>query len=141
MKVVKMVIDPGIEGDTYADKPYLFGPALSSVNVLSVGEKNVTLEEEEEEQDGEGNGEMVLEEGGRGDGVEVRKEKGVPVEAGARKKWFLDEKHRKEWVFEKGRVYSTDFFNPFLDFNKFALKLPGGLSFKLMSYWDGQPLR
>ena len=130
--IVKSVIDPGIDGDAYADKPYLYGPALSSVNVFRVGKKQDKLPAEETE--------TVIAEGGDEDGQIIREEKKVPDAASARKKFFLNETHRKEWTFEKGRLYHADFFNPFLDFNHFALKLPG-FSLKLMSYWDGQPLR
>ena len=35
-----------------------------------------------------------------------------------------------------------DFCYGFLEFNpSLALRLPGGLSFDLMRYWDGQPVR
>lgn len=36
MKIVKWWIDPGLDGDPYADSPYLFGPALSSFNHVRV---------------------------------------------------------------------------------------------------------
>lgn len=36
MKIVKWWIDPGLDGDPYADSPYLFGPALSSFNHIRV---------------------------------------------------------------------------------------------------------
>lgn len=36
----------------------------------------------------------------------------------------------------------TDFCYGFLEFNpSLALRLPGGISFDLMRYWDGQPVR
>lgn len=39
-------------------------------------------------------------------------------------------------------MITTDFCYGFLEFNPaLALKLPGGLSFDLMRYWDGQPVR
>jgi hypothetical protein len=38
-RIVKWFIDPGLEGDVYADNPYLYGPALSSWNILRIGEK------------------------------------------------------------------------------------------------------
>jgi Protein of unknown function (DUF1769) len=38
-KIVKWLIDPGLEGDVYADNPYLYGPALSSWNILHIGDK------------------------------------------------------------------------------------------------------
>lgn len=35
-----------------------------------------------------------------------------------------------------------DFCYGFLEFNpSLALRLPGGISFDLMKYWDGQPVR
>ncbi|KAI9845185.1 MAG: hypothetical protein M1838_001846 [Thelocarpon superellum] len=131
-RIVKWAIDPGIDGDPYADEPNLYGPALSSVNVFRVGEKQPTLVPAEVP--------STLEEGGDGDGATMRADHNVPADAGARKKWFLEETKRTEWVFDAGRVYTADFFNPYLDFNRFALKLPG-FSLSLMHYWDGQPLR
>lgn len=39
-------------------------------------------------------------------------------------------------------MITTDFCYGFLEFNpSLALKLPGGVSFDLMRYWDGQPVR
>lgn len=66
-----------------------------------------------------------LEEGGELGGEEVRKEAGIPDEAQARKKWFLEKGRTEQWVWEKETVYGVDFFNPYLDFNgsKFLLAL------------------
>lgn len=97
-------MDPGLDGDVYADKPYLYGPAGSSVNLMEVGGKRVG-------ENGEG---LVVEEGGD---LGHRKERGVPEGEAARKKWFLTEENRKQWEWESGRGYGCDFFNPYLDFN------------------------
>ncbi|KAF2771117.1 DUF1769-domain-containing protein, partial [Teratosphaeria nubilosa] len=143
--IVKWFIDPGLYGDVHADEPYLYGPLLSSINVLRVGPKDDREQERVEEV--RANAETyVLEEGGDGDGVAARQEARVPGDAAARKKWFLTEAHQKAFTFEKGREYSNDFFNPYLDFNDFALRLPGfavipGITIPIISYWDGQPLR
>lgn len=32
LRIVRWMVDPGVYGDAYADKPYLYGPALSSLN-------------------------------------------------------------------------------------------------------------
>lgn len=61
--------------------------------------------------------EKGIEEGGEGDGEEVREGLRVPETADARKKWFLREENKKGWEWESGRVYWGDFFNPYLDFN------------------------
>ena len=152
--IVKWWIDPGLDGDVYADEPYLYGALLSSINVLRIGSKadgekpsGDDLEGEAQTQgdvevpgsDGEA---IVYEEGADGDGVEVRKEKRVPDKSGARQKFFLTEQNRKDFVFEAGREYKCDFFNPYLDFNEFALKIGYGLpNISMIGHWDGQPLR
>lgn len=145
LRIVRWTVDPGLQGDVYADRPYLYGPLLSSINVLRVGEKNDGAGGAEHdgaaaEPKDEGDAVVPLTEGGTGTGLHERETHHVPAEAAKRMKFFLDEHKRKEWMFEKGREYSCDFFNPYLDFNELALKLPG-FTLGIMKYWDGQPLR
>lgn len=113
LHIVRWAIDPGLDGDIYSDKPHLYGPLLSSVNLLRVCDKvegdkfeipSIFLE------DG-------ISEGGIGEGEQLREAKGVPHDPAQRKKWFLREEKRKDWEFEAGRVYQGDFFNPYIDFN------------------------
>jgi len=143
--IAKWFIDPGLYGDVHADEPYLYSPLLSSMNVWRVGPKDDREQEKLEEI--RANAEVqLLEEGGDADGDEYRTEHKIPHDAAARKKYFLTEQHLKDITFEKGREYSNDFFNPYLDFNDFALRLPGfsvipGITIPIISYWDGQPLR
>ena len=85
----------------------------------------------------------------------------MPDTAAERKKWFLKKGGGAEsLVWEEGRVFHCDFFNPYLDFNSkfllscpldrsthqmwltsretdFALKLPG-FSLSLLSYLGGE---
>lgn len=108
------MVDPGLDGDVYADEPYLYGPAASSLNVLFVeGEGDSKGKEAEEEEDVG----LVFEEGGDEAGEEHRRECGIPDGEAARKKYFLTEAHRKEWNWEAGKSYGCDFFNAYLDFN------------------------
>jgi hypothetical protein len=114
--LVKWFIDPGLYGDVYSDEPYLYGPLLSSMNTLRIGPKDDKAQEKIEEE--RANQELVvIEEGADGDGQEVREEKKLPDTGAARKKHFLTEAHLKDFTFEKGRQYSNDFYNPYLDFN------------------------
>jgi len=62
LRIVKWAIDPGLEGDVYADEPYLYGVAGSSFNVLRVGGKVG-------EEGMLGEGEEVVFEGGGGVGL------------------------------------------------------------------------
>ena len=113
LHIVKWAIDPGLDGDVYSDKPHLYGPLLSSINLLRICDK---VDGEKFEippifhEDG-------ISEGGIGEGEQLREAKGVPHDPSQRKKWFLHEEKRKDWEFEAGRVYQGDFFNPYIDFN------------------------
>ena len=113
LRIVKWAIDPGLDGDLYSDTPHLYGNALSSVNILRVGEK-VKDTKNLPEPVGEN---AALEEGGDGDGEEWRNSKDVPETSDARKKHFLTKGNTEEWEWEERRVYECDFFNPYLDFN------------------------
>ncbi|KAJ9150317.1 DUF1769-domain-containing protein [Pleurostoma richardsiae] len=130
MNIVRWWIDPGLEGDPYADEPYLYGPALSSFNSIHVGPG--TFDEDK--------GGLWLEEGGDDEGLEARRAVGAPDDAKGRMKWALRNESKEAWVWEYGRTYGVDFFNPYIDFSEFALRLPG-FHLPIMKYWDGQGLR
>ncbi|KAL1391387.1 hypothetical protein HDK64DRAFT_90186 [Phyllosticta capitalensis] len=141
---VKSWIDPTMEGDVYADEPYLYSPVLSSMNILNVGEKGQKPAEAAKKAGsavGEGDeAAVVFEEGAEGDGKDVREKASMPADGPSRMKHFRHEEPRKEFVFEKDRAYSCDFFNKYLDFNDFALRLPI-ITIPVIKSWDGQPLR
>ena len=155
-KIVKWFVDPGLEGDPYSDRPYLFGPALSSWNIFRIGEK--IFEPEQQKANGDAPGdepktesepakagwkmpnaesfhEIVVEEGAEGSGSEVRSSLSIPPGSNGRKKHFLVEANRESFTFEAGRLYQSDFGNPFIDFNECSLKLPG-FSFSVINYLD-----
>ncbi|KAK8061868.1 hypothetical protein PG994_008234 [Apiospora phragmitis] len=129
MSIVKWWIDPGLDGDAYAEEPYLYGHALSSFNSVHVGQG---------ENDPEKGG-LWFDEGGDEKGLEARKAIGAPDGAKQRMKWALRADSKKKWVFEHGKTYGVDFYNPYLDFGDFSLKLPG-FTLPIMKYWDGQGL-
>lgn len=130
LSIVKWWIDPGLDGDAYADKPYLYGPALSSFNVIHVGKGDYYEEK----------GGLWFEEGGDDEGTIQREEAGMPDTGKARMKWALTESNKAKWTFEYGQTYGFDFFNPYLDFANLTLKLPG-FHLPIAKYWDGQGLR
>jgi hypothetical protein len=113
-------IDPGLYGDLKADEPYLYGPLLSSVNILRIGGKDSLdkLTEEMGKMSTEEGADEVLEEGADGEDAEkIRKEKGLPHTGPLRMKHFLNQSHKEDFEFEEGRAYACDFFNPYLDFS------------------------
>jgi hypothetical protein len=59
-----------------------------------------------------------------------------------RQSYFRSTSHRKGVTFNADDVLTMDFCYGFLDFSpSLALRLPGGVSFDLIKYWDGQPVR
>jgi Protein of unknown function (DUF1769) len=130
MNIVKWWIDPGLEGDAYADNPYLYGPALSSFNAIYVGPGNYD----------EDRGGLWFDEGGDEAGMEMRSKVGAPESSKERMRWALRKESKEDWLFEQDRTYSFDFFNAYLDFANLALRLPG-YHLPIMKYWDGQGLR
>jgi hypothetical protein len=129
-RIVKEFIDPGIECDAYADEPWLFGPALDCWFIMRIGEK---LSEEEQKNIPHMPEDTPLLEGADGSGQEIRQRLGLPENNQKRRKFFLSAEHRAAFTFEKDRLYQGDFFNPYLDFNKFALRLPG-FSIRVIKY-------
>lgn len=142
-RIAKWAVDPGLDGDPYADKPYLYSPLIATIARLSTGARAERLQGGDSKPSAERRGyeiedddDEIIEEGADDDeGEEVRKEKGVPHSAAERKTWGLKEK--ESWVWEGGRTYSGDFFNPYLDFNTFSLKLPG-FSLSLVGHLGGE---
>lgn len=129
MRIVTTLLDPGIYADPYSEKPYLYGPALSSFFAFRVGEKkDEALQEQEGMRVGDGCGEKeerevdaeeeedIVQEGAVGSGVEIRKKLRLPDTVSKRRRHFLNRKNLDSFVFEKGREYGGDFFNPYLDF-------------------------
>jgi hypothetical protein len=146
LNIVKGWIDPGLYGDPYADEPFLYGPLLSSVNVFRVGKKQSgksddKVPEVEAEDDLEDSGPVIEEGADDEEAEEIRHEAGIPATNTARQKHFLTEANRQAFTFEQGRTYACDFFNAYLDFNEFALRLPMGFRLNILGHWDGQPLR
>jgi len=59
-----------------------------------------------------------------------------------RRSYFHTAKHRNQVVFGPNDIITTDFCYGFLEFSPtLSLRLPGGVSFDLMKYWDGQAVR
>lgn len=115
LRLVKWTIDPALDGDAYADKPYMYSPALETWNQFQIGGRIGKGDE------ALGVHDRVIEEGadgeGEGGGVEVRRRYRIPETVDGRRKFFLDEGNRKRFVFEAGRVYLADFGNPYIVFN------------------------
>jgi len=61
--------------------------------------------------------------------------------ASQRRAYFSMPEKRKTVTFGPEDVITTDFCYGFIQFPSLSLCLPGGISFDLTKYWDGQPVR
>jgi hypothetical protein len=112
LSVVKRFLDPGIDGDPYAQKPHLYGPVLSSVNVFRMVK------------DGENKefGQATIKEGAADEEAKkLWKDEDIPQDVSGRSKHFLQKSNREKFDFEPGWCYEFDFFNGYLDFNGMLL--------------------
>ncbi|CAK7565234.1 MAG: hypothetical protein SEPTF4163_003146 [Sporothrix epigloea] len=140
LRIVKWWIDPGLEGDPYADRPYLYGPALSSFNRVyaALGDESASTERSEKAElplrDGCG---LWFGEGGDAGGRAWRASIGRPDEdtdtttghgnggGKARMAWALGAAAKSQWTWQYGKGYGLDFYNGYLDFADLTLRLPG----------------
>lgn len=110
LKIFKWCVDPTVEGDLYSDKPYLYGKAVSSFNVI-----NDTLGNLEETKC------STLEESIHADG------QCVPAKSGKRMTYFQKKEAREAFTFQKGKTYQFDFFSGMLNLadSNVHIALPG----------------
>lgn len=125
LKVFKNYVDPSVDGDLFAEKPYLYGKALSSFNVIN--DKLDPISEEGEDQfikedlvNDEPTSDKLL----------------IPVESSDRQKFFQDIKNLEGFEFKKGHTYTFDFFSGLVSLknSNFNIKLPGGFEVNLSNY-------
>ena len=135
MKIATSMLDPGLYSDPYSDNPYLYGPALSGLFTLNIGERTEETFASDQLANLEQETGGVVEEGAVGTGKSIRKEQELPSKWKKRRKNFLDAQALEKFTFEKGRMYHADFFNPHLDFTNFSLRLPG-FSISVAKYID-----
>lgn len=170
-KILKYAVDPSIFGDPYGEKPYLYGPALTSFNLITVNSKP---KKSSTGSNGSA-GDRALEWPGTIKEENLQnKSKGEykylpPNDPGARRKFYLTEANRLDFKFKtndfdssasdsnpstdsdtdtdtaKGpsaqTVYGFDFFTPYLDLGKTFGIKLPGFSFNVEGYANGQPLR
>lgn len=111
LRLVKWLLDPALDGDAYADKPYLYSPALASWNQFCIGNKISKDDDVPTMHD------RIIEEGAEGTGVEIRRKARIPDTVDQRRKYFLCDQNRKNFELQPGRMYMADFGNPYLVFN------------------------
>jgi hypothetical protein len=153
-RIVKEFIDPGLSCDAYADEPWLYGPSLScwfgfhigdvvpeasagNNNNVSSNSSSSNKNQDEEETFPAPDETHPLTEGSSGTGTSIRNALNLPPNNEKRRKHFLSPTNREAFTFERNRCYQGDFYNPYIDFGNFLLKLPG-FSLKVIKYVEGK---
>ncbi|KAF9583952.1 hypothetical protein BGW38_008043 [Lunasporangiospora selenospora] len=151
-------IDPGLKADIYSDKPYAFSSLIGTMNTV-----NVSAWDGHKEADAglppwpSPNGEHIPEDTSlmfkkqeevalgsnedAGSGKEVlgmKEPAETSLSTSKRRSYFGKESNLAEHRIRPDQVYGFDFFNPYLSFTDFTLKIPG-FSIDITKYWDGQP--
>lgn len=54
--------------------------------------------------------------------------------------WPVSKRQRKQTLLGPRDLLTADFCHGFLSFPSITLRLPGGLAFDCLKYWDGQPV-
>ncbi|KAF9949587.1 hypothetical protein BGZ72_008669 [Mortierella alpina] len=161
-------IDPGLQADIYCDRPWAFSPLIATMNTVNVTgwhldkatQQKVAQEGQDEDKEHLENelppwpspeGDHILEDTtllfnrnserkSDDSGKEVLEEaKAPPLDRSARRSYFAKPENLSNHRYRPDQVYGFDFFNPYLDFANFTLKVPG-FSVDITKYWDGQPL-
>lgn len=71
--------------------------------------------------------------------VKASSKAGRTPAATVRRNWFLEEEHRKRFIYHPDTVYSFDFASPYVDLNQMKLKL--GINIDVEPYLGDQPIR
>ncbi|XAO27376.1 hypothetical protein I312_106229 [Cryptococcus bacillisporus CA1280] len=133
-------IDPTLELDIYADKPWALSPALATMNYLSLEdgskvEKDLVVKENSLEF-------IKSKSNDNGTAVPTPKEGNEKIEINARRKWLANKENREKIKLGKDVAVGMEFANGLLDFNTLSATLPPpfNVQFPLIKYWDGQPV-
>lgn len=120
-------IDPSLEQDIYADKPWAWSPLIATMQLVRLSKSEGKLPAWSSKLPDEDVSAYVPE--------------GAPVhDSGARRKYFSKADHRKEVTLGPDTIVDADFSNGFLSFETLSLKLGAGLEFPLVNYWNGSPV-
>ncbi|EST04615.1 Protein of unknown function DUF1769 [Kalmanozyma brasiliensis GHG001] len=145
------IVDPNLEQDLYAERPYAWSPYLATMPRIS----SVPAKSESDSFDDwpdfpthpeyvhDDISSLIPEELAEKEKNTVANFKGIDKAHEYRQRFLGNRAHRKEITVGPDQIVTADFFNGFIDFNDLTLHIPfsGGLKFDLKKYWDGQAVR
>ena len=110
LKLFKRFVDPSVEGDLYCPKPYLYGKALSSLNVINDNAGEI------DKDDCSKPIEEVID-------LSNIVTDGSVLQPSDRQVFFQKKENLEKFTFEKGRTYQCDFFSGFLSLEDSNIKI------------------
>ncbi|GAA6018505.1 hypothetical protein JCM11491_006427 [Sporobolomyces phaffii] len=126
LRFVKYV-DPTLTCDLYADKPWALSPLFSTLQFLSVKTDSPLSSSFVPSPMPEDTSSLVS-------------DPSLVDTPAKRRSHFANETVRQSTRLSSKHVVRGDFSHGFLDFSTLSLSLPGGLSFSLAKYWNGEPV-
>ncbi|PRP87177.1 hypothetical protein PROFUN_01439 [Planoprotostelium fungivorum] len=141
LKFIQATIDPSLEADLHSEKPWARSPLIATMNTCyaqnSTDGSEITFDKPISLPDWPSpNGEHIIEDTMLG--IPQRNK----MDVNERRKHLSKEDTRKEVIVHPYQVWNFDFFNPFLDFANFKIRLPAvKMSINMIKYSNGEPLR
>jgi len=131
-------VDPTLEHALSSERPWALSPLIATMPYFAIA-RDASVEKSETDakitDKGSVSNEYIED--------DVSQLEGIPRLKGpaSRRSYFASAAHRQQITYHPQDTISTDFCYGFLSFPEIKLNLPGGISFDLMHYWDGQPVR
>ncbi|GAA5895149.1 hypothetical protein JCM8208_000125 [Rhodotorula glutinis] len=123
-------MDPSLECDLYADKPWALSPLFATLQYLSA--KPLPADESPPPFKPDTFPEDVA--------PLLPSSTPPPADPAARRSFFSKADARRAVPLAASHLVRGDFSHGFLAFDNLSLALPGGLKFKLDKYWNGEPV-
>ncbi|KWU43016.1 DUF1769-domain-containing protein, partial [Rhodotorula sp. JG-1b] len=126
-------IDPSMDCDLYADKPWALSPLFATLQYLSAREASAS----------EGLTSKFIPDAFPEDIsplVPASDADSLRDKPSARQSYFTKAPNRTATKFGPSDLIRGDFSHGFLNFDTLSVSLPGGLSFSLAKYWNGEPV-
>jgi hypothetical protein len=132
--IMRIFIDPGLEADLYAEKPWAWSPVLCTMNSIAVRALSP--------EDGTGLPPLNTSDYDVTRPLPERNSllfnDDMPRSASERRTYFALSANRQMVQLSPDYEYIMEFCNGLIDFNTLGFHLPGWGSISLLSFWDAQ---
>ncbi|KAK4334064.1 hypothetical protein RTBOTA2_002795 [Rhodotorula toruloides] len=125
-------VDPSLECDLYADKPWALSPLFATLQYMSAREHSPTEPLPPFKPDSFPEDLSPL--------LPSSDASSLVGNPAARRSYFSKAAHRSSTHLTPQHLIRADFSHGFINFDSLSVSLPGGLSFSLAKYWNGEPV-